>query len=162
MVTTSAVSQNCGRGLDCSLLAREVLHGAGPCLHDLGIYLHNFIELRVDLICGVHTSFGQFSLASWKPAPVFSPVLSENRTVRNCHENRIKVLTGGENRSGWEPLRLSLGIQSENWTGSHGKKKIKNIKVIWKVMPCWAWVAAPIWRFIPSWLWSAKSWNFIK
>jgi hypothetical protein len=64
MVTTSVVSQNWGRGLDCSLLAREVLHDVGLCLHHLGIYLHNFIELRDDLIRGVCTSFGRFSLAS--------------------------------------------------------------------------------------------------
>ncbi len=36
------------------------------------------------------------------------------------------------------------------------------IRVIHKVMPCWAWVAPLIWCFIPSWLLSAKSWNFIK
>ncbi len=33
MVVTSIVSQNWGRGLDCSFLAREVLRGARLCLH---------------------------------------------------------------------------------------------------------------------------------
>jgi hypothetical protein len=82
--------------------------------------LHNFIELRVDLICGVRTSFGRFSLTSWKPAPVFSPVLSENRTMRNCHENWSE---GFHWR--WEPPSLSHGIHSENWAGSHILRRVR-------------------------------------
>ncbi len=48
-------------------------------------------------------------------------------------------------------------------TPKEKKKKTKeDIKVIHKVMACWAWVEPLIWCFITSWLLSTKSWNFIK
>ncbi len=93
--STSAVSQNWGKGLDCSLLARKVLHGAGPCLHHLGIYLHNFIELRVNLICGVHTSFGRFLTGQ----------LKTNSSFQSSFQSSEKL--------SWEPdWRFSLEVRT--------------------------------------------------
>jgi hypothetical protein len=83
----------------------------------------------------------------------------ENRT-EGSHWRREPP---NENRSSSHlTINLRTGSIFTFWerSGSHGKKYKVNIRVIWKVMPCWAWVAPLTWCFIPSWMFVRKVMKF--